>query len=286
MCPLSDFPFESHFLDVSGCRLHYIDAGDRDAPVILFLHGVPTWSYTFRKIIPRCLAAGYRVVAPDLPGFGLSQKDIPPEKVSLGWLTNIVGKFVDMCQISRPVLFAHDWGGVIGLMLASSRAVDFSGLILCNSLLPFPGIRKPLLFKAWRCFASCSPVLPVPMIVNLASRRRLSRTEKKGYGFPFTSGRDKKLIRIMPRLLPFKEEEAGYKEVEDAWLGLSAYNSAVLTLFSQGDPITRGGEKAIQERIPGARNQAHKLLKGGHFVQEDAPEEIAESILAFMKTNR
>jgi haloalkane dehalogenase len=284
MCPLPDYPFESHFQEVSGYRLHYIDAGAKDAPTILFLHGVPTWSYTFRKIIPLCTEAGYRVVAPDLPGFGLSQKEIPTEIFSLEWLTKMIAGFMEKCNISKPVLFAHDWGGVIGLMLASSNEAAFSGIILCNSLLPLPGMRIPLLFKLWRCFARYSPVLPVATIVDVASKRKLNRAERRGYAHPFRSVRDKKAIRIMPRLLPFKDGQKGYAEVVKAWSLLSGYRRAVLTLFSQGDPITRRGEHIIRERIPGARNRAHKILKGGHFIQEDAPGEIANSIIAFMRS--
>lgn len=284
MCPLPDYPFESHFQEVSGYMLHYIDVGARNAPAILFLHGVPTWSYTFRKIIPLCTEAGYRVVAPDLPGFGLSQKGIPTEILTLEWLTKMLAGFIDECQISKPLLFAHDWGGVIGLMLASSNEALFSGLILCNSLLPLPGMRIPLRFKLWRCFARYSPVLPVAMIVDMASKRKLTRAERHGYSYPFRSVRDKKAIRIMPRLLPIKEGQKGYAEVLKAWSLLSGYRRGVLTLFSQGDPITRGGDQIIRERIPGAQNRAHTILEGGHFIQEDAPEEIASSIIGFMRS--
>lgn len=286
MCPLPDFPYESHFRDVSGYRLHYIDTGVRDAPVILFLHGVPTWSYTFRKIIPQCVEAGYRVVAPDLPGFGLSEKAIPSDTFSLNWLSKVLAEFMEQCQISNSVLFAHDWGGVIGLMQASLNMEIFSGIILCNSLLPWPGMKVSYLFKLWRFFARFSPVLPVGLIVNLASKKRLTRTEIQGYNYPFHSATEKKAIRIMPRLLPFKKGQKGYSEVVEAWSVLSGYKRAVLTLFSNGDPITRGGEIIIHKRIPGTRNQAHKVLNGGHFIQEDAPVEIANAIIAFMKSER
>jgi len=283
MCPISDYPFESLFQHVSGYSLHYIDVGDSNGRPVLFLHGVPTWSFTFRKIIPLVAEAGYRVIAPDLPGFGLSRNKLPPEAFSLSWLTQLIAGFMDECRISKPVLVAHDWGGVIGLMLASSQTNLFSGLILCNSLLPLPGMKAPFLFKLWRSFARFSPVLPVGMIVNVACERSLTRKERRGYTYPFRMGQNKRAIRKMPRLIPFREGQQGYADVVKAWDGLSNYQKAVLTLFSDRDPITRGGERIIQERIPGARNQAHKVLKGGHFIQEDAPEEIANSILAFMR---
>lgn len=283
MWPLNDFPFESHYTIVAGYKLHYLDEGSKDAFPILFLHGVPTWSYTFRKIIPECVKAGFRVLALDLPGFGLSEKHIPKERYSMDFLVKTVGEFIRKREISKGVLFAHDWGGVIGLQLASILQIPFRGIILCNSLLPVDGLKIPLLFRLWRFFASYSPILPVAMVVNLACRRSISRTEKHGYNFPFKSSMDKKAIRWMPRLLPFKVEQPGYSDVEDAWRELAGYEDPVLTLFSDRDSITRGGEKILQERIPGALNQDHRILHGGHFIQEDVPEEIAQHIISFTK---
>jgi len=284
MWPLTDYPFESHYLHVSGIRLHYLDEGNTGNRTLLFLHGVPTWSYTFRHIIPDCVKAGYRVLALDLPGFGLSEKHISRELYTMDFLVNVVGEFIKKLEISRAVLFAHDWGGVIGLQLVSSFKTPFSGLILCNSLLPVEGMKIPILFRFWRCFARYSPVLPVAMVVNLASDKRLSRLQKRGYNYPFKSGEDKKAIRWMPRLLPFKRGQTGYSEIEKAWEELAGFANPVLTLFSDRDSITRGGEKIILQRIPGAGNQNHKIIHGGHFVQEDAPHEIANHIINFMRS--
>ena len=279
-----DYPFDSHYQDVSGYRLHYLDEGEQASQAILFLHGVPTWSYTFRKIIPACTLAGYRVIALDLPGFGLSDKAIPKNIWSLDWLVTIVGDFINRINIRGSVLFAHDWGGIIGLLLASSNKELFSGIILCNSLLPVSGMRIPLLFKLWRLFARCSPVLPLGHIVNMGSNRNLTQNERRGYGFPFGSEIEKRAIRILPRLLPIGSGYPGYKEIEKAWTRLAGWTKPVLTLFSDGDSITRGGEKIIQGRIPGALKQNHLILRGGHFVQEDAPSEISYAIIEFMKT--
>ena len=284
MCHPSDYPFESHYLHVSGYRLHYLDVGNRGDRTLLFLHGVPTWSYTFRHIIPICVKAGYRIVALDLPGFGLSEKPISRELYTMDFLVNVVGGFINQLEISNSVLFAHDWGGVLGLQLASTYEPPFSGLILCNSLLPVEGMKIPFLFRLWRCFARYSPVLPVAMVVNLACDKRLSRVEKQGYNYPFKSGEDKKAIRLMPQLLPFKSGQSGFSEIKKAWAGLAGFEKPVLTLFSDRDPITRGGEKLILERIPGAQNQNHRILHGGHFIQEDAPHEIANHIISFMRS--
>jgi len=284
MCPLTDYPFESNYLLVPGCRLHYLDEGDAGKGTLLFLHGVPTWSYTFRHIIPDCVKAGYRVLALDLPGFGLSDKRFSREFFTMDFLVNVVGDFIKQMEISRAVLFAHDWGGVIGLQLASSFGFPFSGLILCNSLLPVEGMKIPILFRLWRCFARYSPLMPVAMVVNVASDKKLSRLQKRGYNFPFKSGKDKKAIRWMPRILPFARDQKGFSEIEKAWDRLAGFENPVLTLFSDKDPITKGGEKIILQRIPGARNQNHRIIHGGHFVQEDAPQKIASHIINFMSS--
>lgn len=284
MCPLTDYPFESHYLHVSGFRLHYLDEGDARKGTLLFLHGVPTWSYTFRQIIPDCVKAGYRVLAPDLPGFGLSEKRFPRELFTMDFLLNTVGDFIKQMKISRAVLFAHDWGGLIGLQLASSVEFPFSGLILCNSLMPVEDMKIPILFRLWRFFARYSPLMPVAMVVNVASVKKLSRLQKRGYNFPFKSGKDKKAIRWMPWLIPIKRDQTGFSEVEKAWNKLAGFENPVLTLFSDRDPITRGGEKIILQSIPGARNQNHRIIQGGHFVQEDAPREIASHIINFMRS--
>ena len=277
------FPFESHYLNVSGIRMHYIDEGDKKAPSIIFLHGVPTWSYTFRKIIPTCVKSGYRVVAPDLPGFGLSEKTIKKPVVTLSWLVNLVREFVGHVQLDQPVLYAHDWGAVIGLLLASQKDDPFSGLILSNGLLPVPGMKAPFQFRIWRLFARISPFLPVGRIVDYGTRRRLSPMERKGYEYPFHTTKEKMTIRLMPRLLPMGHQHSEFHRLKMAWSNLEQREKPLLTLFSDGDPITRGGEKVLQERIPGSSHQDHIILRGGHFLQEDVPEEISRKIIGFMR---
>ena len=283
MCKSFDFPFESHFLDVSGLRMHYIDEGDKEAPAIIFLHGVPTWSYTFRNVIPACVKSGYRVVAPDLPGFGLSEKSIDKPLVTLSWLVNMVSEFIGHIQLDQPVLYAHDWGAVIGLLLASQKDDPFSGLILSNGLLPVPGMKAPFQFSIWRLFARISPFLPVGRIVDYGTSRRLSSMERKGYEYPFRTTKEKMTIRLMPQLLPMGRRHPEFHRLKMAWSNLEKRKKPLLTLFSDGDPITRGGEKILQERIPGSSQQDHIILRGGHFLQEDVPEEISRKIIGFMR---
>lgn len=270
---LQEYPFESH----------YHDEGEKQAPVLVFLHGVPTWSYTFRRIIPACVAVGYRVVVPDLPGFGLSEKPTSKRDFTLYWLLNLIKRFMGFMDLKQPVLFAQDWGAVLGMLLAAENENLFSGMILCNGLLPVPGMKTPKFFRFWKFFARFSPILPVGMIVNFGSKRRLSRMEKYGYNFPYGSNKQKKAIRWMPQLLPIVMRHSNFQWLSDAWSNLDKWTKPVLTIFSDGDPITQGGEKIIQKRIPGARDQDHVVLTGGHFLQEDASEEISRRIIRFMK---
>ena len=278
-----ELPFESHFLTISGIRVHYLDEGKKEDPPVFFIHGVPTWSYTFRNIIPEVARAGYRVIALDLPGFGLSEKSIPREKFTMQWLVSIAGEFMETVEKRKAVLYAHDWGVFIGLMLASRPSSPFSALVLSNGFLPTAGMTVPGLFRIWRVFARYSPLLSPGWIVDLASNRRLSRMEKAGYNRPFGSQAEKRAIRWMPGLVPLGRKHRNYPDLIAVWEKLLTCTTPTLTLFSSGDPITRGLEKIIQERIPGTKNQEHHIFPGGHFLQEDVPEEIARELIRFLK---
>ena len=266
--------------------MHYLDEGEKSARALILLHGVPTWSYTFRHMIPQCVDAGCRVIAPDLPGFGLSDKKFQKQQFTLSWVTEQMKLFIGQLNLNHPVFFGHDWGGVIGCMLASESDNPFSGYILCNGVLPFPGMKAPVLFKIWRLFATISPLLPLGIIVSMGCNRRLSSIERAGYEFPFRSIREKRAIRWMPQLLPTGNRMQHAEWLEKRWFNLEKLTKPVLTVFSTGDPIARGAERIVLERIPGARNQKHVVITGGHFLQEDAPEEICNVVLSFLKTNQ
>jgi haloalkane dehalogenase len=278
----ADYPFQSYYLELSDVKIHFLDEGNKQDPPLLLLHGVPTWSYTFRNMIPLFVKAGIRVIAPDLPGFGLSEKPIPTGTMTFQWMVDRMDQFIHQIDLKNPFILAHDWGGVIGLMLASVHREVFSGIVLCNSLLPVPGMRVPLLFRIWRAFSNYAPVIPVGLIIQSGTRRRLSRSELEGYRFPFQCEKEKTAIRLMPGLLPTGSRHREADLVHEAWTRLSTWDRPVLTIFSDGDPITRGGEQVILDRIPGASDQKHCLLHGGHFLQEDAPEEVARQVSRFI----
>ena len=282
---LPDFSFRSNFLIMDGIQIHYIDEGESGSPAILFLHGVPTWSFTFRNIISRCLENGIRVIAPDLPGFGKSTKPEKKEMYTLDTLIVWMEEFSRKLELNRPFLFGHDWGAILGMIMAARSPELFSGLILCNGYLPVPGQRIPFQMLLWKGFTRFSPFLPVACIVNAACKRGLSREEKAGYNFPFRGEKEKIAIRILPQLISYRREGKENPLFSGSWDRLRDYGKPVLTVFSSDDPITRGGDRIIQSRIPGAKNQPHRILKGGHFLQEDAPGALADAICDFVNAN-
>ena len=280
---LSDYLYLPNFVEIEGLKIHFVAEGEIDAPTILFLHGVPTWSFTFRKIFPVCINEGYRVIAPDFPGFGKSDKPAESNFYSLNKLVEFMAEFIWRLELKHVILFTHDWGAIIGMVLAAKYPEHFAGIITCNGLLPVSDQKIPALFNKWRKFAKYSPVLPVGEIVNFGCERKLTKAEKAGYNFPFSKQKDKMPVRVLPSLIPLQKGDAGYKIIEESWQALEKWEKPFLTVFSNNDPITKGGEKIIQSRIPGTTGQPHKILEGKHFLQEDAPDELGEIINNFVR---
>jgi haloalkane dehalogenase len=282
---LPDFPYSQRFSIIDGTTISYIDEGDNHASAILFLHGVPTWSYTFRNIISVCLAAGYRIIAPDLPGFGLSSKPKDPEFYTLQNIVSWLYEFLTRLKVREGYLFAHDWGVILGLFIAAEQPLFFRGIIACNGFLPVNGTKIPSLFSLWKLFTRYSPFLPVGDIINLGCSRKLTRTEKMGYAYPFPTNSDKLAIRILPQIIPLKENDRDSVLIGMTWEKLKKWYKPFLTIFSDNDPITSGGDLILQRSIPGAFDQKHFRLHGKHFLQEDQPEEIGNIINGFIVQN-
>jgi haloalkane dehalogenase len=282
---LTDFPFSNRFTEINGIQIHYIDEGDCKSPVILFLHGVPTWSYTFRNIFPVCLSSGYRIVAPDLPGFGMSDKPGNPQNYTLHNLSGWLSDFIINLKLDKVCIFGHDWGVILGMILAAKYPADFFGFIACNGFLPVIPARAPLSFHLWRLFTRFSPFLPVGEIVNLGCHRKLTRDEKNGYDYPFLKNKNKIAVRILPGSIPLDDNNSGADTIKTTWEEMGKWHKPFLTVFSDSDPITRDGQLILQERIPGTKNQPGRILQGSHFLQEDAPLEIGKIINEFVKMN-
>lgn len=286
---LADYPFSPDYTtitdaDGTALRIHAVDVGPRDASPVLLLHGEPTWSYLYRKIIQELQSRGHRVVAPDLVGFGKSDK---PSELSdytyerhVAWMSAwLLAK-----DLQNITLFCQDWGGLIGLRLVAAFPGRFSRVIASNTGLPV-GTGFSEAFEQWLQFSQNVPVLPVGKIVSMGLTRGLSDADQAAYDAPFPDETYKAGARRFPALVPVTPEHASVAENKAAWAALSQFEKPFLTAFSDKDPITRGGDVFFQERVPGAKGQAHVTIKNaGHFVQEDAPLDIADVIDRLIKT--
>jgi haloalkane dehalogenase len=281
-----DYPFRSNFLQISGLNMHYLDEGDQNSPPLLLLHGVPTWSFLYRNMISPCVESGNRVIVPDLIGFGRSEKLTDPHKYNFRQIIDWMVEFIEKMNLKQIVLFGHDWGAIIGLILALDFPDLFSGIVICNGFLLLKENKIPRVFRYWKFFTRYSPFLPIGAIVNMGSSRNLTRTERRGYNIPFNSNKEKAAIRALPSLIPVGGKINNTRLTGEIWEKLRQMKTPLLTVFSNNDPITRGGEIILQRYIPGARFRAHRILEGGHFLQEDAPDELSDIINAFAKSIR
>jgi haloalkane dehalogenase len=280
---LDDFPFAPHYADITDAadgtqlRVHYVDEGPRDAPVVLMMHGEPSWSYLYRHMIGPVVAAGFRVVAPDLIGFGKSDKPVRTSDYSyarhVGWMRS----WLEQLDLTRITLACQDWGSLIGLRLASEMPERFKGVVLSNGGLPEGG-PAPRAFAIWRAFSKWSPVFPIGRIVNAGTRRALSAAEIAAYDAPFPNSRYKAGARIFPSFVPF-ENNVALPDQKRAWAVFDQWDKPFLCCFADQDSITRGGESRFIGRVPGTTGQAHRSLKGGHFIQEDDPHGFSQAIL-------
>ncbi|MFM2273000.1 MAG: hypothetical protein RL702_2065 [Pseudomonadota bacterium] len=280
---LPDFPFAPHYLTLKqGLRLHYLDEGPRDGPVVFLLHGEPTWCYLFRHMIPLLTAEGFRVVAPDLIGFGKSDKPLARESYSYAGQVAWIGEWIEALDLRAMTLGCQDWGSLIGLRLAAEMPERFHGIALSNGGLP-AGQEPPRAFAIWRAFSRYSPVFPIGGIVKRGTKRPLSPQEVAAYDAPFPTRASKAAARVYPGLVPF----AGNPAVPDqqrAWQVFERWKNPFLCCFADGDPITRGGDAMWRERVPGTRGMAHRTLRGGHFIQEDDPAGFAAAIAEVART--
>ncbi len=274
---LPDFPFASHYVDLKdGLRVHYIDEGPRDGPVALLLHGEPTWCYLWRHMVAPLVAAGMRVVAPDLIGFGKSDKPLDRGAYSYAGQVAWMREWIEALDLKRMTLGCQDWGSLIGLRLVAEMPERFSGVALSNGGLP-AGQEPPRAFAIWRAFARYSPVFPIGRIVKQGTKRALTPAEIAAYDAPFPTRASKAAARVYPGFVPF----AGNVAVPDqlkAWEVFKRWDKPFLCCFSDGDPITRGGDATWLEQVPGTRGMAHRTLHGGHFIQEDDPAAFAAAI--------
>ena len=275
---LPDYPFAPHYVTVDGLRMHYLDEGAPTADPILMLHGEPTWSYLYRNMIPICAGAGHRVIAPDLIGFGKSDKPTHINDYSyqshLDWLQSLI----DQLDLKQITLVCQDWGSLLGLRLLTANPDRFKAVVIGNGMLPTGQHKVPFAFHIWKNFALYTPILPIGRIIQAGTQRTLSRAERLAYDAPFPNSIYEAGARAFPRLVPTKPNQPEAVANQQAWQVLEKWDKPFLTVFSSGDPITRGGDRYLQKRVAGAKNQPHQTLKGGHFLQEDSSRTFADAI--------
>lgn len=275
---LPDYPFEPHYLSLGELRMHYVDEGPAGAAPVLMMHGEPSWSYLYRHMIPHCAGAGHRVIAPDLIGFGKSDKPVKVSDYSYQQHMDWMQAFIDQLDLRDVTLVCQDWGSLIGLRLAAENPDRFRAIVVGNGMLPTGDQKVPPVFRAWRTFALYSPWFPVSKIVNTGCFRKLGPGECRAYDAPFPDKKFKAGARAFPGLVPMTPDDPASEANRRAWTVLEQWEKPFLTTFSNGDPITRGGDRYMQKRIPGAKGLPHTTLKGGHFLQEDSPGPFASAI--------
>ncbi|HSH12497.1 MAG TPA: haloalkane dehalogenase, partial [Desulfurivibrionaceae bacterium] len=288
---LPGYPFRPNYLDVpsgddGSLRLHYLDEGPAGEPPVLLLHGTPSWSYLYRKMIPPLAAAGFRVVAPDLPGFGRSDKPVRREDYSYQRLVDWLTAVVEELDLQDVTLFGQDWGGLIGLRLVAAQPDRFARLVLANTGLPTGDQEMPEAFYQWKRFSQKVSRLPIGRIINGGTVSSLPREVLAAYEAPFPDESYKAGPRVLPTLVPVTLDDPGAAANRRAWRVLLRWRKPVLTTFSDGDPITRGGDELLQKYIPGARGRSHATIQeAGHFLQEDKGEEVAGLVIDFIRQN-
>jgi haloalkane dehalogenase len=287
---LSGYSFLPNYLtlndreDGTPLRLHYVDEGPRDAAPILLMHGEPSWSYLYRKFVPPLVDAGHRVLAPDLIGFGKSDK--PVERLDYTYERHVawMSEWLLSLDLNNITLFCQDWGGLIGLRLVAAFPERFARLIIGNTGLPI-GTGWSEGFENWRNFSQNVEVFPTGFVLNSGSVRELSAAEQAAYDAPFPDETYKSGARQFPVLVPITPEMASVAENKAAWAVLEQFEKPVVTCFSDQDAVTKGGEKLFIDRIPGAKGQPHRIVKdAGHFLQEDKPDELVALIKDFIAT--
>ncbi len=281
---LPGWPFAPRYVDVLGVRMHYVDEGPPEAAPVLMLHGEPSWSYLYRKMIPIVAAAGHRVIAPDLVGFGRSDKPAARGDHTyarhVAWTT----AFVQALDLRRVTLVCQDWGGLIGLRLAAENEDRFARIVAANTMLPTGDQQMPEAFFAWQRFSQAAPELKIADIVQHGCETPLAPEVLAAYDAPFPDERYKEGARQFPTLVPSRPDDPATPANRKAWEVLMRWNKPFLTAFSDGDPITRGGDLLLRAAIPGAKGQAHATLEGaGHFLQEDRGEDFARAVVAFLE---
>ena len=281
---LPGYPFAPNWLALEdgGVRMHYVDEGPRNTSPVLMLHGEPSWSYLYRKMIPLFAEAGLRAVAPDLIGFGKSDKPARMDDYSYQRHVNWLVAFIEALDLRNITLVCQDWGSLLGLRIAAEHPDRFARIVVGNGILPTADTAVPVAFKLWRAFAMYSPWFPIGRIVSAGCRSTLAPEIIAAYDAPFPSSEYKAGARAFPRLVPTEEHDPAVPANRAAWARLGEWQKPFLCVFGSGDPILGKADAPLIAHVPGAKGQPHARIRGGHFIQEDQGEELARRTIALI----
>jgi len=287
---LPGYPFAPNYVEVDDqdadqpggtLRVHYLDEGPADGPVVLAMHGEPSWSYLYRKMIPPLVDAGLRVIAPDLVGFGKSDK--PTEKSDytyarhVAWMQEVI---VDHLDLRDATFFGQDWGGLVGLRLVAENPDRFARVIIGNTGLPTGEHAPSDAFMAWQKFSQTTEVFDIGFLLNSATLTDLSAGEVAAYDAPFPDDSYKEGARIFPSLVPTSPDDPAAAANRAAWDVFRQWDKPLICCFSDSDPVTAGGDKPFLQLVPGVAGQPHVTVeRAHHFFQEDAAPQLTQLVI-------
>ncbi len=290
---LPGWSFAPHYVEVDAgdgsgdrIRVHYVDEPGTSGETVLLLHGEPSWSYLYRHMIPVLNAAGHRVVAPDLVGFGRSDKPTPRGEYTyqrhVDWMREAL---FDQLGLTDLTAVGQDWGGLIGLRLVAEHPDRFRRVVAANTMLPTGDHDPGPAFLAWREFSQTTPDFHVGGIVKGGCQTDLSPEVVAAYDAPFPDDSFKEGARQFPVLVPASPDDPAAPANRAAWESLMKFEKPFLCAFSDRDPITGGSDRVLTKLVPGCAGQAHTTIEGGgHFLQEDCGPELARVVNDFIAT--
>jgi haloalkane dehalogenase len=280
---LSNFDFAPQYVEIAGLRIHYVDEGPRVAAPVLMLHGEPSWSYLYRKMIPIITTAGHRAVAPDLAGFGRSDKPARREDYTYQFHVDVMTGLIKSLDLREITLVGQDWGGLIGLRIAAEHPDRFARIVVANTGLPTGDQPMTEGFLRWREYSQTVENFHVGGIIKGGCVNDPPPEVIAAYNAPFPDDGYKAGARQFPLLVPIGPNDPASEANRRAWEVLRRWEKPLLTAFSDGDPVTRGGEQVFQKLVPGAQGQPHvTITTAGHFLQEDKGEELAQVVVDFI----
>jgi haloalkane dehalogenase len=286
---LPDFDYQPHYVDVPDqdggtVRMAYVQVGPDTGPAVLLLHGEPSWSFLYRRVMHVLAAAGLRAIAPDLVGFGRSDKPTEPADHSYArhveWVRSLAFDALDLHDVT---LVGQDWGGLIGLRLVAEHPDRFAAVVAANTGLPTGDVTMPEVWWQFRQAVERAPVLDIARFVQGGCRTTLPAPVLAGYDAPFPDETYKAGPRAMPGLVPTRPDDPAADANRAAWRTLTGSKMPFLVAFSDGDPITGGMAPILRSRMPGAAGLDHPTITGaGHFLQEDAGPILGAAVADFV----